>query len=384
MKNNFKYLILAFLAIGIYSCDDEDYSHEGADIGGNSVLKDKKISLFDTSEDLMIELISADGVTVSSLAVNKDGSKIADAAINGASATFNSSSLGTFIFGDDLDETTGSFSVDFLSTLSNGQTYTNDYTIKVAHAIEMDEELESVQYMDPTSQVVSFSTFTKYATIDTYKVEWKKGELGTYVEDTNYSFDTDNMEIDMNDLVYANDYGLVAGDELFYKFTITSGALTDFTETSIAIEAQVMGGSTAALVSTTSTEYSFTNKESKNGEIEFVSPVGFTVVAPAAMELEFVEITLPEGVTAGDYFSEGDIVDAKAQFNNGPTMVSATDLVKDMLYAYKIIRVEQNEDDEDVNQTYYGLLKIGDIVLTNASSGEEVNFDFKEGHLIGE
>jgi len=384
MKNNFKYLILAFLAIGIYSCDDEEYSLEGADIGGNSVLTDKKISLFDTNEDLNIDLFTADGLTVNSIVVNKDGSKIADATVNGASASFSTSSLGTFMFGDDLDETTGSFSVDFLSTLSNGQTYTNDNTIKVVHAIEMDEEQATVKYMDTTSQVVSFSTFTKYATIDNVVVAWKKGKLGTYAEDSNYTFDDDNMEIELNDLDYINDYSLVAGDTLYYKFTATSGALTDFAETSIAIKAQLMDGATAGLVSTTSTEYSFTNKEAKNGEIEFVSPLGFTVVAPAAMELEFVEITLPAGVTAGDYFSTGDIVDAITQFNNGPTMVSTSNLVKDMMYAYKIIRVEKNEDDEDVNQTYYGLLKIGDIVLTNPTSKEEVNFDFKEGHLIGE
>jgi len=384
MKNKLKYIIVAFLAIGMYSCDDEEYSLEGADIGGNSILKDSKISVFDTNEDLKIELITANGITVSSLDINKEGSKIADASINGTSATFSSSSLGTFLFGDDLDETTGSFSIDFLSTLSNGQTYTNDYSVKVAHAIEMDEEQASVKYMDTTSQIVSFSTFTKYATIDNLKVEWKKGKLGTYAEDSNYSFDDDNMEIELNDMDYINDYNLIAGDTLYYKFTATSGALTDFTETSIAIKAQLMSGTTTGLVSSTSTEYNFTNKEAKDGEIEFVSPLGFTVIAPAAMELEFVEITLPAGVSAGDYFSTGDIADAKTQFNNGPTMISTSNLTKDMLYAYKIIRIEKDADDENVNQTYYGLLKISDIVLTNPNSHEEVNFDFKEGHLIGE
>jgi len=384
MKNKLKYIIVAFLAIGMYSCDDEEYSLEGADIGGNSILKDSKISVFDTNEDLKIELITANGITVSSLDINKEGSKIADASINGTSATFSSSSLGTFLFGDDLDETTGSFSIDFLSTLSNGQTYTNDYSVKVAHAIEMDEEQASVKYMDTTSQIVSFSTFTKYATIDNLKVEWKKGKLGTYAEDSNYSFDDDNMEIELNDMDYINDYNLIAGDTLYYKFTATSGALTDFTETSIAIKAQLMSGATTGLVSSTSTEYNFTNKEAKDGEIEFVSPLGFTVIAPAAMELEFVEITLPAGVSAGDYFSTGDIADAKTQFNNGPTMISTSNLTKDMLYAYKIIRIEKDADDENVNQTYYGLLKISDIVLTNPNSHEEVNFDFKEGHLIGE
>ncbi len=384
MKNNIKYIILAFLTIGMYSCDEEEYSLEGADIGGNSILKDTKISVFDTNEDLQIELITSEGTTVSSLAVNKSGSKIADASINGAAATFSSSSLGTFIFGENSDEPTGSFSVDFLSTLSNGQTYTNDYTIEVVHAITMDKEQASVKYMDTTSQIVSFKTFTKHAKIDKLMVEWKKGKLGTYAEDSNYTFNDDLMKIDLKDFAYVNEYSLVAGDTLYYRFTAQSGSLMDVTETSIAIVAQEMGSTNKGLVSTTSTEYSFTNKEAKNGEIKYVSPLGFEVIAPTAMKLEFVEITLPTGVTATDYFNNGDIVDAKTQFNNGPTMNATSNLVKDMLYAYKIIRVEKDKDKKDVNQTYYGLLKIGDIILTNSTSHEEINFDFKEGYLIGE
>ncbi|PCI35953.1 MAG: hypothetical protein COB60_01240 [Flavobacteriaceae bacterium] len=76
--------------------------------------------------------------------------KIADATINRENATFSTATLGTFIFGDDMDEPTGSFDVNFKSTLSNGQTYSNDNTIKVVKAITVSEEQETVKYLDTT------------------------------------------------------------------------------------------------------------------------------------------------------------------------------------------------------------------------------------------
>jgi len=384
MKNNLKYILLAFLTIGLYSCDDEAYSLEGDDIGGNSILKDTKISVFDTNEDLKIELLSADGLTVDSLVVNKDGSKIADATINGENATFSSSTLGAFVFGDDKDEPTGSFDVNFKSTLSNGQTFLNDYTIKVVKAITVSEEQETVKYLDTTSQKIVFESFTKHATIDTRTVEWKKGKNGTYKVDPKLIFDENELTIELNQHDYATTYSLVAKDTLYYKVTLTSGALTDLTETSIAIEAQEMEASKAGVLSKASPLFNFTDPSSNIGEIEFTSPEGLTVIAEVSKELEFVEITLPSGVSAVDYFTAGDIVDAKEQFTNGTGQTTLASLTKDMIYVYKITRVEQNEDDEDVSQTFYGLLKIGDVITTNNNADKEINFDYKEGSIIGE
>lgn len=90
---------------------------------------------------------------------------------------------------------------------------------------------------------------------------------------------------------------------------------------------------------------------------------------------------LPSGVSADDYFMAGDIVDAKEQFINGAALTALTSLTNDMIYAYKITRVEQNEDDEDVHQTYYGLLKIGDSITTNNNTDKEIKFNYKEGSI---
>ncbi|MBL4745581.1 MAG: hypothetical protein JKY08_04370 [Flavobacteriaceae bacterium] len=384
MKNNIKYLMLAAITVGLYSCDDEDYSLAGTYIGGNTLLSDTKISVFDINEDLSMYFITADGLTVDAVEISKDGSKIADAIVSGETAVFSSSTLGDFLFGDDLDEPTGSFDVNFVSTLSNGQTYINDYTIKVVKAITASEKQASVKYLDTTPQKIVFKSFSNNSTIDSKTFEWKKGKNGTYEAITNPAFDGSKLTIQLNEHEYATTYGLVAMDTLYYRVTVTSGTMTDSEETSVAIVAQEMTSSNSGMLSTASPQFNFTDHSPNNGEVIYTSPVGMTVIAEASKGLEFVPITLPGTTTAEDYYAAGDIVDAKDQFAIGTSMTALTDLEKDMIFVYKIIRVEQNEDDEDVNQTYYGLLKITDIITTNNNVNKEINFEYKEGYIIGE
>ena len=230
--------MLVAITVGFHSCDKEDYSLAGADIGGNTLLSDTKISVFDTNEDLSMKFITADDLTVKAVEISKDGSKIADATITGKTATFSSSALGDFLFGDDLDKPTGTFNLDFLSTLSNGQTYKNNYTIKIAKAITIAKKQVSVKHLDTTSQKIVFKSFTHNATIDTKTIEWKKGKNGTYAIDSNPVFDGSKLTIELNEHDYATTYGLVAMDTLYYKVTLTSGTLSDSEETSVAIVAQ--------------------------------------------------------------------------------------------------------------------------------------------------
>ncbi len=375
MKNNFKFLLLALLVMILHSCDSEDYSFDYTDIEANVVLSDSKISVFDTNEDLNLSLITANGITIDKLEIFKDNSKISDALINGTSATFNTSSLGDFLFGDDLDEPTGSFSLSSLATISNGKTTNSNFSVKVSKAITLDEEVATVKYGDTTSQQVIFETFTKYAAIDEVILQWKNKKAGVYAEDTDYTFDIEEDYIDLNDLDYKTKYNLIVGDTLYYKFIAKSGVLIDEIETSIVFVAQEMGSSSSASLSNSNSEFNLSTLEYAEGEIQFIASNGFEAVS--GISIDFVKIAVPVEMTPEEYFTAGDLINARTAYDSGTKITSATNLVIDDIFVYKVERLD--EDDNTVIS--YGLIQIGDVTLVNGTE-ETVNFSFKEGQII--
>ena len=383
MKNNIKYLLLAFLAITIYSCEEDNSSLDYYDLEANVILADNKISVFDQSVDLEINLLTQEGILVNSIEVFKDGTKITDATIDGTTASFNSSNLTPFLFEnsetEELTDLTGSFDVSLYSTLSNGKFINQSSPVTVVNAITKKEELAYVKYLDTTSQIISFKTFTAHATIDEVMVQWKKNKTGTYVEDTTKTLSTEEDTINLGDLDYINDYGLAINDTLYYKFIAKSGLLTDEVTTSIAINTQAMNAS--SIVDLTSSTmnmmnvFNFDTKMREDAEIKYQN-YGFEVSIDA--NIEFVKIT-PTNVE--DYFTAGDLFDAEDDFNLGTSQTSFSNVSTDDLYVFKTTRTA---DDETI--TYFGLLLINDVTTVTNDSGEEVTieFEFKEGNIIRE
>ena len=383
MKNNIKYLLLAFLAITIYSCEEDNSSLDYYDLEANVILVDKKISVFDQNVDLEINLLTQEGILVNSIEVFKDGTKITDATIDGTSASFNSSNLTPFLFEnsetEELTDLTGSFDVSLYSTLSNGKFINQSSPVTVVSAITNKEELAYVKYLDTTSQIISFKTFTAHATINEVIVQWKKNKTGTYVEDTTKTLSTEEDTINLGDLDYINDYGLAINDTLYYKFIAKSGLLTDEVTTSIAINTQAMNASsTVDLTSSTMDKmnvFNFETQMREDTEIAYKNK-GFEVSVDA--NIEFVKIT-PTNVE--DYFTDGDLFDAEVDFNSGTSQTSFSNVSTDDLYVFKTTRTA---DDETI--TYFGLLLINDVTTVTNDSGEEVTieFEFKEGTIIRE
>ena len=383
MKNNIKYLLLAFLAITIYSCEEDNSSLDYYDLEANVILVDKKISVFDQNVDLEINLLTQEGILVNSIEVFKDGSKITDATINGTTASFNSSNLTPFLFEnsetEEFTDLTGSFDVSLYSTLSNGKFINQSSPVTVVNAITKKEELAYVKYSDTTSQIISFKTFTAHATIDEVMVQWKKNKTGTYVEDTTKTLSTEEDTINLGDLDYINNYGLAKNDTLYYKFIAKSGLLTDEVTTSIAIKTQAMNASsTVDLTSSTMDKmnvFNFETQMRENAEIAYKNK-GFEVSVDA--NIEFVKIT-PTNVE--DYFTDGDLFDAESDFNSGTSQASFSNVSVDDLYVFKTTRTVNDE-----TITYFGLLLINDVTTVTNDSGEEVTieFEFKEGNIIRE
>jgi hypothetical protein len=372
MKKHFKSISLCLLiAVGFSSCTTDDNSLDPTNLGGYAHLTDRKISVFDTNTDLNLNLLTASGVTVEAVEIMQDGSVIANAVVSGETASFNTSTLGAL--------ETGSISLFISSSLSNGKKAGDPASIRVADAISFvdtdDQPLpESVKFMDTTTTILAYSTYTRSATIDDVTLFWKKNDAGTYAE-SNMVLDVDGDEINLGDIDYT-EYDAKVNDTLYYKFVANSGALSQEIETKSAILPQTFGAATNATLSADADmkEYNLGSgayaAAGETGEMSFVDPSGFELV------VDFVKATVPAGMTAEEYFNNTDLMVAEAAFNAGTKTTSVSDVSNGDVYIYEITR--QNEDEEDL--VYYGIIKIGNTIVVNGINSFE--FKYAEGTII--
>jgi hypothetical protein len=382
MKKHFKSISLCILiAVGFSSCTTDDNSLDPTNLGGYVHLTDRTISLFDTNADLNLNLITNSGVTVTAVEIQQDGAVIANAVVSGETASFNSSTLGEFVFldDDDVEQPTGSFPVFVSSTLSNGKTAGDPFTINVVDAISFDEKPGSVMFMDSTTTILSYETFTHSATIDDVILFWKKNKLGTYAE-SDLVLDVDGDEINLADIDY-DAFDAKANDTLYYKFVATSGALSQEIVAKIAILPQSFGAATNATLSPEagmnefnlgSGEYAI---EGETGEMSFTAPSGFDLA------FDFVKATVPTGMTAEEYFNGTDLMVAEAAYIAGTKETSVANVSDGDVYIYKITRTITDEDEVDADFVFYGIIKIDNTIVVNGTANS-FEFKYAEGTII--
>jgi len=380
MKKHFKSISLCILvAVGFSSCTTDDNSLDPTNLGGYVQLTDRTISVFDTNANLNLNLLAASGVTVDAVEILQEGAVIANAVVSGETASFNSSALGDFVFIDDDDvaHPTGSFPLFISSSLSNGNNAGDPATISVVDAISFDDEPGSVKFMDSTTTILSYTTFTHSATIDDVTLSWKKNKAGTYA-DSNMALDVEGDEINLGDIDY-DAFDAEANDTLYYKFVATSGALSQEIVAKIAILPQSFGAATNATLSPDAgmNEYNLGSGEyaiaGETGEMSFIDPSGFELA------VDFVEATVPTGMTAEEYFNDTDLMVAEAAYNAGTKSTSNDNVSDGDVYIYKITR--QNEDEEDL--VYYGIIKIDNTIVVNGTANS-FEFKYAEGTIIRE
>ena len=379
MKKQFKFLSVLFLATALFSCEGDDEAEIATEeVGAYSYLVNRNISIFDTNETLNIDLFTSNGVQVESVEIiSAEGSPITTATVSGETATFSTSTLG------DLEailnsEDEGSIPVRVVSQLSNGKELSDPATITVYDAIEFDEDNPTnVRFMDSTSSELGYSTFTYAATIDNVSLFWKKNADGTYA-DTGAVLDTDEDAIDLADIDY-DAYDLAINDTLYYKFVVESGTMSQSIETKIAILPQTFGDSHTAMLSSDSSMDSYNLGDGEytdaDVEIKFLNPSGFET----SSGIDFVQVTIPAGMTASEYVAEANLFTAETEYNDGTKLTSDDEVIMGEVYIYKVIR--ENEDGVDI--TYYGIIKIGDTTVTNGVV-TSFEFEYAEGTILRE
>jgi len=382
MKKHFKSISLCILiAVGFSSCETDDNSLPPTELGGYVHLTDRTISLFDTNADLNLNLFTKSGVTVDAVEIQQDGAVIANAVVSAETASFNSSTLGEFVFldDDDVEQPTGSFPVFVSSTLSNGKTAGDPFTINVVDAISFDDKPKSVEFMNNTETILSYETFTHSATIDDVTLFWKKNEAGTYAE-SDLVLDVDGDEINLGDIDYAA-FDAKVGDIIFYKFVATSGALSQEIVAEITILPQSFGAATNATLSPEAgmNEYNLGSGEfaieGETGEMSFKAPSGF------GLAVDFVKVTVPEGMTAEEYFNDTDLMVAEAAYNAGTKVTSVDNVSDGDVYIYKVTRTITDEDEVEEDFVFYGIIKIDNTIVVNGTANS-FEFKYAEGTII--
>lgn len=372
MKKTMKLMSLCFLvALGVSSCEpaEDDIRPEPRELGGYAYLSDRTISPFDKNENLNIDLFTAEGVEVESVEVLQNGEVLTEASISGESATFNASVFDTLEVGDE-------YPVRIRTTLSNGNVAEDPFTLTVADAIVVDEAPESVTFMDTTTAVVSYSTFSQVAPIDNVSLFFRNG-----VEDE-YSLIADDLdlsggEFNFGEFDYA-EHNVNPGDTIYYRFLAQSGELSEEAVAVIPVVPQEFRSSTVAELSEDPEmdSYSLATGEyvaNEEAEILFMDPLGFET----QMGLDFVQATVPDDMTAVEFLEETDLMEAENIYMEGEPMTSFEDVEAGDIFVYRVVR--QNEDGEEV--VYYGMIRIGNVMVTNGTE-ESFDFEYTEGTII--
>ncbi|MFV0249142.1 MAG: hypothetical protein ACK5H1_09340 [Tenacibaculum sp.] len=379
---------IAFISIlGLFllaSCDSNNQHPDSVNLGANVRLENETISNLDQNEDLELNLITNPNVSVESISIFKGANKVADASvISSSKATFSASVLAPYNeFGEDKDEDFGVFEdISIISELSNGNTIDHIYHIEVTEAISFDRAtVNEVEYKNPYDDIVSedgekeelkkeviYNIFTAKA-IPEIKVEWKKNADGTYAiveKESGAAFNSKADTINLKTLDYITKYNLEKGDTLYYRITATKGAISESLETKVAILPQIMSAKSSFAFSDKNKKFSFSDSEQT--DLEYSKPLTLT----SSSSLAFAELSL-SGTELSDYYNRGDLFDARNDFEAASPLNSISSLQKDQVYLYKIV-IDELE--------FYGMIKIGDIIVTN-NDEEVVNIEFKKGNIL--
>lgn len=386
-----KLKIFFILSISILSsCNEDESEINYANLGANIVLNTATISNLDENHTMEFSIITAEDVTVSDMQLTR-GTTTVNASIIGEKATFNSSILGT-LNGQEED----GVNVNAVTTLSNGNPYSKDFTIKITKAISLEKGLDAIVYNSTVGDTLTFKTSTKSATIDNVSLEWKKGKAGTYASTTPLG---SNLNVEGDEIIFLNftdasyGYNLAVKDTLYYRFIAKSGSLTDSLETYMPIISQTFATSNKVTLSSdltknklnlsTATFYTDTNTE--DGEIKFKNNSGFE--KEGTTDIDFVKVG--DLSTESNYYNtvdklyaEKDLLVAKRLYDAGTKLTEVSDTANGDLYIYKITRIVTEEGKPDTNVTTYGMIKIGDIITTNGGTSlTEISIEFGEAEI---
>jgi len=181
------------------------------------------------------------------------------------------------------------------------------------------------------SRTLDYEVSTFSANVDAVTLELKKNSDGTY-SSSNVDLATEGGSVKISETNYT-DLNLMVNDTLYYRFTGTSGSLTDEVIGQLAINPKVFTNSNSITLSddiTMNQAYLGTGEISGQGtegaEIRFVAPTGFEVVDGA--NIDFVQVS-------DDFYDGADVLNARMAYEDGSPKGSFTNLENGDTFVYK-------------------------------------------------
>lgn len=358
-----KYLNLSWcllLVLGLASCDTEDDYLETKNIGGYATLSDRSITVFDINEDLTIDFFTAEGVTPQSVEILQGGEVIGSGTVSGETATFNTS-----VFGN-LEP--GSYPIRIRTTYSNGNVSEDSFSVSVGNAIALGDNPAETNMDDLASVELSYEVSTFGANVDDVMLEVKEGSEGTY-QNTTLDLSTEGADVPLSSIDFdALGIDLQVEDTLFYRFTATSGSLTDSASSSLAITPKAF---TTSGSGTLSSDAELSDLEF---DLQYLDPTGFQVVSGS--DLDFVKVS-------DDYFenvNEG-VISAREAYQAGVPTTSTVNVESGDVFVYRATRTIENEDGTTEEVTVYGIIKISNVTTVTVDGETTVSYtvDYAEG-----
>ena len=339
--------------MGFTSCDTEDDFLKTKSIGGHASLSDRSISVFDTNEDLTIKYFTASGVTAESVEIVQDGEVIGSGTVSGDTAAFNTSVLGEL----EVD----SYPIMIRTTYSNGDVSENPSSVSVDQAISLGDNPTATNMDDLDDVELAYEVSTFGATVDDVMLEVKEGSEGTY-QSTSLNLSTEGEDVALSSIDFdALGIDLQLNDTLYYKFTATSGSLTDSASSSLAITPKAFTTSGSGTLS------SDTEMSDLGLDLEYIDSIGFQT--ESGSDLDFVKV--PD-----DYFESitEDVISAREAYMAGEPVTSYTNVDRGDVFVYKATRTTEDADGNTEEVIVYGVFKIGSISTVTVDGDATVSY----------
>ena len=416
MKKYLKQIVALALIVFFASCSPDEKVEmlsAGGSVSGQGVATPGSISRLDKTYLIPLSIHTKEGVSTNKIEIYRNiaadasapiilGAKVSDAVIaaDGKTATYNSSTLGSFdaFPTASLGNTgkTGTFSLAIVSAFSDGTVTTIPYVQTVGKGIvwkiidangnvvtNATSGVSSFKLNDPTPVIIRFAPITKTpANLTSIVGQWTKttttGAITTGNLPGAITPNTSTKSVDIAAIPYSTYGGLVIGDVITYTYTVTAGTQTDFISTKVTIVTQNLNAEKAATLSDDLTKNKFSLKTGLNfansniidGEIVFKTPFGIS--KEGATVIDFVKSNTTPYATA-------DLFKVQADYNAGTKVTSLTGLVKNDIVLYKIVR-----GTGATAITSYGMITVGDTNTTtlNGTTTNSFGIVYKEGSFL--
>lgn len=393
MKKNINKFLCGCLIVLTTACSDTDNDVEIIVPDAFVELVTTQISVFDTNTPISLNIIE-DGSEVTSVQIMREQTVLGEASLSDTNATFNSSIFSS-VTTDSNKLPVGGLNFGIKYQTSTGVEGLNSETINVVKAIRLTNEVPSYQIQDTTTSSIIYETFSEGATLEDLNVSFRIGNEGDSTEISD-DFDVENGEIDLSEGDYL-DYGVEVNDTLYYTFTVTSGSLSDSVETFVVFNAQNFSINNTVTLSSQenqnfidldSGEVLTMARETENegeedevikiAEITFAGPAGFEKTSD--VDISFAKLSVSEESSEEFFSGYNDVMQARTDFNNLSAQTSVQ-VSNGEIYVYKIERDIMDNSGTTATEEVYGIIRIGDIVVTN-NNPTTVIINYKQGTIL--